>query len=57
MAFQIVFRLTAGGLKPPEIQVDSEAEERLAAETLERIRPCLDVIDAILKRTGAGARG
>ena len=57
MAFQIVFRLTAEGLKPPEIQADSEAEERLAAETLERIRPCLDVADAILRRTNPGQKG
>lgn len=53
----IVIRITPEGLQPPEIHASSESEEKAADEMLERIRPCLDVADAILKRTSAGPRG
>ena len=53
----IIIRITPEGLQPPEIQAGSESEEKVAIETLEKIQPCLDVADAILKRTSAGPRG
>ncbi len=57
MGLQIVVRITPEGLQPPEIQASSEAEEKAAEEILSRIRPYLDVADAILKKTSTGARG
>ena len=57
MAFQIVFHVTPEGLQLPEIQASSEAEEKEAEEILNRIRPGLDVVTAILKKGSAGPRG
>ncbi len=53
----IIIRITTEGLQPPEIHANSESEEKAADEMLERIQPCLDVADAILKKTSAGPRG
>ena len=55
--FVIVIRITTEGLQPPEIHANSESEEKAANEILEKIQSCLDVADAILKRTSAGPRG
>ncbi len=54
---EIVMRITTEGLQPPEIHADSESEEKAAEEMLERIQPCLDVINAILKKSSAGPGG
>ncbi|MCH8054653.1 MAG: hypothetical protein IH857_00670 [Deltaproteobacteria bacterium] len=53
----IVIRITSEGLQPPEIQAGSEAEEKAAIEILEKIQPCVDVADAILRKTSAGPKG
>jgi len=54
---KIIIRIGLAGVESIDIQATSESEERAAVEMLERIRPCLDVVDAILKRTSAGPRG
>ena len=53
----IVIRITPEGIQPPEIHADSESEQKAADEILERIRPCLDVADAIIKKGSPGPRG
>ena len=57
MAAQIIIRITPKGVERPEIQADSEAEEKAMNEVLERLVPCLDVMTAIVKRTRPGPRG
>ena len=53
----LVVLICREGVQPIEIRADNEREEEAAKAILDRIQPCLDVIDAILKRTGAGPRG
>ena len=53
----IILKITPEGLQPPEIHTSSEAEEKAAVEILERIQPCLDVADAIIKKGDPGQRG
>jgi len=55
MAAEIVVRIGADGVKSIEPLASTEQEEKEAL--LERIRPCIDVADAILKRVSAGPRG
>ncbi len=54
---EIVIRITTEGVQPPEIHADSESEGKVAEKMLEQIQPCLDVINAILKKSSAGPRG
>ena len=54
---KIVVTFTPEGMNPPVISADSEQDQAAAEELLERIRPCLDVADAILKKSSAGPRG
>jgi len=53
----IFIRITTEGLQAPEIHANSESEGKAAEEMLERIQPCLDVADAILKKSSAGPGG
>jgi len=57
MAALIIIRVTRDGLHPPEIQASNEADEKAAEEILSRIRPCLDVADAIIKKGNPGPKG
>jgi len=57
MAFQVILRITPDGLQPPEVQASDEAEEKAAEEILNRVRPILDAVDAVLRKTSAGPRG
>jgi len=54
MGPQIVIRITVEGRQPPEIIATTEAEQKVAEELLARVRPVLDVIDALL---GKGPKG
>ena len=55
--FMIVVRITSEGLQPPEIQASSDSEEKAAIEILEKIQPCFDVADAIIRKGSPGLRG
>ncbi len=57
MTPKIVVTFTPEGMEPPAIRADTEQEQAAAEELLELIRPCLDVADAILKKSSAGPRG
>ena len=57
MSSKIVVTFTLQGMEHPAICADTEQEQAAAEELLERIRPCLDVADAILKKSSAGPRG
>ncbi len=57
MAVELVIRITPEGVKSIEPLASTEQEEKEASALLERIRPCIDVADAIVKRTSAGPRG
>ena len=57
MVAQIIIRITPTGIGCPEIQADTESEERAMNELVERLMPCLDVMAAIVKRTSPGPRG
>lgn len=47
----------AGGIESVGVMASEEQEELAADEILKQIKPCLDVADAILKKTNAGPRG
>jgi len=57
MGPQVVIRFTREGVQPSEILATSEAEEKTMRELLEKIQPCLDVADAILKKGDLGPTG
>ncbi len=57
MAVEVIIRVTRKGMKSIEPLATTEEEEKGVSELLEQIRPCLDVADAILKKTSAGPRG
>jgi len=47
---RIVVTFTLEGMNPPVISGDSEQEQIQMEELLEKIQPCLDVADAIIKK-------
>lgn len=47
----------AGGIESIGVIASEEQEELAANEILKKIKPCLDVAGAILKKTNAGPRG
>ncbi len=49
--------ITATGIESIYPVVDNEQEQVTVEEIREKIQPCLDVIDAILKKSSAGPRG
>jgi len=53
----ILVVFTSEGMESSVINADSEQEQLQMDELLDRIRPCLDVADAILKKTSAGPKG
>lgn len=57
MGPRAIIIVTPEGVEPPEIQADTEQDQAHMAEALEKIQPCLDVADAIIKKTSAGPRG
>ena len=54
---KIIVHITPEGVGPIEIQAHTEREQAIASEILEKIQPCLDVADAILKKTSLGVLG
>jgi len=53
----ILVVFTSEGMEPPVINADTEQEQVQMEEILRRIQPCLDVADAIIKRSSAGPKG
>jgi len=53
----ITIKISAQGVQSIEIQADSERDQAYAELIINQIRPCLDVADAILKKTNVGPRG
>ena len=54
---RIIVAITPQGIEPIEVQANTEGDQAIAEEILNRIRPTLDAIDAVLKRTSTGPRG
>jgi len=54
---EIIIHITPEGIAPPEIQVDTEPDQLALEQLLDRIRPCLDVAVAIIRKTDPGAQG
>lgn len=54
MGPQVIIRITVDGRQSPEIIASNEAEERIAEEMLAKIRPVLNVIDALLGKDPVG---
>jgi len=53
----IIVTFTLSGLKSAVIQADNEGDQIKAEEARDRIAPCLEIADTILKKTSAGPRG
>ena len=51
MAVEVIIRITREGMESIEPLATTEEEEKAVSELLEQIRPCLDVADAILKKS------
>ncbi|MCH7915714.1 MAG: hypothetical protein IH856_22205 [Deltaproteobacteria bacterium] len=54
---KLTVHITPRGIEPIEIQAAHEQEQAVAEELLERIRPCFDVADAIIKKMNSGLQG
>ena len=54
---KLTVHINARGIEPIEIQDAHEQEQAVAEELLERIRPCFDVADAIIKKMNSGLQG
>ena len=54
---EIIVTFTLSGLKSAVIQADSEEDQIKAEEARDRIGPCLEIADAILKKASLGPRG
>jgi len=54
---RIVVTFTSEGMKPLVISADTEGEQIQMEEWLEKIQPCLDVADAIIKKGDPGPKG
>ena len=48
---KIIIAVTTKGIEIPVINADTEQEQTEMEEVLKRIQPCLDVADAILKKS------
>lgn len=57
MQSKIILSITLQGLESIDVQADTEQDQVVLEQLLNRIQPCLDVADAILKKTSAGPRG
>ncbi len=57
MDSKIIVTFTPQGLASADICADTEKDQATLEELLDSIRVCLDVGDAILKKTNAGPRG
>lgn len=57
METKVNVSFTLQGLASVQVVADTEQEQEFGTELLKQIRPCLDVADAILKKTNAGPRG
>ena len=56
-ASTIVITLTPEGVELPVIHADTEEAQAQMKGLLGQIKPYLDVVDAIIKKTSAGPRG
>ena len=54
---QIIITVTTQGIEIPVINADTEEEQTEMEKVLKRIQPCLDVGDAILKKSDPGPKG
>ena len=54
---KLTVHITPRGVEPVEIQAAHEQEQAAAEELLERIQPCFDVADAIIKKMNSGPQG
>ena len=57
MQHRIVVIITPQGVESIDIHADTEQDQVVLEQLLDRIRPCLDVADAIIRKTDPGARG
>lgn len=57
MDSKIIVTFAPQGLASADICADTEKDQAALEELLDSIQPCLDVADAILKKTSAGPRG
>ncbi len=57
MQSKIILSITLQGLESIDVQADTEPDQLALEQLLDRIRPCLDVADAIIRKTDPGARG
>ncbi len=57
MDSKIIVTFTPRGLASADICADTEKDQATLEELLDSIRPCLDVADAIIRKTDPGAQG
>ena len=54
---KIIVTFTPEGIESIRTVADSEQEQTVAEEALDRVRPILDAVVAVLRKTSAGPRG
>jgi len=54
---KLILSITLQGIESIDINADTEQDQLVFGQLLDRIRPCFDAVDALIRKTNMGPQG